>query len=200
MIARLTGRLTNKQPNSIILDVNGVGYELMVPLSTFYELGEAGSVVSLNVHTHVREDALQLFGFATEIEKRLFQLLTGVSGIGPKLAITILSGLGTEDLIQAIRLGDLARLSGIPGIGRKTAERMVVELKDKVSTLSGEQPAPPAGVAQSGVGMRDDCISALVNLGYVKSAAEKAVGSVVKDNPEADFTTVLKLSLRLMAK
>lgn len=200
MIARLTGRLINKQPNSIILDVNGVGYELMVPLSTFYELGEAGSVVSLNVHTHVREDALQLFGFATELEKRLFQLLIGVSGIGPKLAITILSGLGTEDLIQAIRLGDLARLSGIPGIGRKTAERMVVELKDKVSTLSGEQPGPPAGVAQSGAGMRDDCISALVNLGYVKSAAEKAVGSVVKDNPEADFTTVLKLSLRLMAK
>lgn len=200
MIARLTGRLINKQPNSIILDVNGVGYELMVPLSTFYELGEAGSVVSLNVHTHVREDALQLFGFATELEKRLFQLLIGVSGIGPKLAITILSGLGTEDLIQAIRLGDLARLSGIPGIGRKTAERMVVELKDKVSTLSGEQHGPPAGVALSGVGMRDDCISALVNLGYVKSAAEKAVGSVVKDNPEADFTTVLKLSLRLMAK
>ncbi|MBK9316526.1 MAG: Holliday junction branch migration protein RuvA [Acidobacteria bacterium] len=202
MIARITGKLIQKLPNVIIVDVNGVGYELTVPLSTFYVLGDVGSVVGLNVHTHVREDALLLYGFSTDQEKRLFLMLISVSGIGPRLAITILSGLGTEELIQAIRLGDLPRLVAIPGVGKKTAERLVVELKDKVTSLAVTQASPQstAGIAQSGAGMRDDVVSALVNLGYVKAVAEKAVGSAVRENADADFTTVLKLSLRMLSK
>ena len=135
MIAHISGKLIQKQPNSVIIDVGGVGYELNVPLSTFYDLGETGANVSLRVHTHVREDALQLFGFRTEAEKKLFLLLNSVSGIGPKLAITVLSGLSAEDLIQAIRAGNLTRLTAIPGVGKKTAERMLVELKDKVAAI-----------------------------------------------------------------
>ncbi len=200
LIARITGKLIHKLPNAIIVDVNGVGYELTVPLSTFYVLGEVGTVVGLNVHTHVREDALSLFGFNTDQEKRLFLMLIGVSGIGPRLAVTILSGLGTEELIQAIRLGDLPRLVAIPGVGKKTAERMVVELKDKVSSLAQAAPQTTAGLAQSGAAMIDDVVSALVNLGYLKAASEKAVGSIVRDNPDADFTTTLKLSLRILSK
>ncbi|QQS48784.1 MAG: Holliday junction branch migration protein RuvA [Acidobacteriota bacterium] len=202
MIARITGKLIHKLPNAIIVDVNGVGYELTVPLSTFYVLGEVGTVVGLNVHTHVREDALSLFGFSTDQEKRLFLMLIGVSGIGPRLAVTILSGLGTEELIQAIRLGDLPRLVAIPGVGKKTAERMVVELKDKVSSLAIAEATPQttAGLARSGAAMIDDVVSALVNLGYLKAASEKAVGSIVRDNPDADFTTTLKLSLRILSK
>lgn len=202
LIARITGKLIHKLPNAIIVDVNGVGYELTVPLSTFYVLGEVGTVVGLNVHTHVREDALSLFGFSTDQEKRLFLMLIGVSGIGPRLAVTILSGLGTEELIQAIRLGDLPRLVAIPGVGKKTAERMVVELKDKVSSLAIAEATPQttAGLARSGAAMIDDVVSALVNLGYLKAASEKAVGSIVRDNPDADFTTTLKLSLRILSK
>ena len=132
MIALITGRLAQKEPTQIIIDVGGVGYELTIPLSTFYELGDPGTEVTLRVHTHVREDALQLFGFRTEAEKRLFLLLTSVGGIGPKLAVTILSGMGTGDLVRALTSSDLARLVGIPGVGKKTAERMLVELKDKV--------------------------------------------------------------------
>ncbi len=202
MIARITGKLIQKLPNVIIVDVNGVGYELMVPLSTFYILGDVGSVVGLNVHTHVREDALLLYGFSTDQEKRLFLMLISVSGIGPRLAITILSGLGAEELIQAIRMGDLPRLVAIPGVGKKTAERLVVELKDKVTSLAVTQASPQStvGIAQSGAGMRDDVVSALVNLGYVKAVAEKAVGSAIRENADADFTTVLKLSLRMLSK
>src|SRR5262245_30560348 len=137
MIAHLSGKLIQKQPNSIIIETGGgVGYELIVPLSTFYDLGEIGAEVSLRVHTYLREDALQLYGFRTEREKRLFLLLITVSGIGPKLAITALSGLSAEELIQAIRASDLARLVAIPGVGKKTAERILVELKDKVTALS----------------------------------------------------------------
>lgn len=202
LIARITGKLIQKLPNVIIVDVNGVGYELLVPLSTFYVLGDVGSVVGLNVHTHVREDALQLFGFSTDQEKRLFLMLISVSGIGPRLAITILSGLGAEELIQAIRMGDLPRLVAIPGVGKKTAERLVLELKDKVTSLAITQVSPQStvGIAQSGAVMRDDVVSALVNLGYLKAVAEKAVGSAVRENADADFTTVLKLSLRLLSK
>ncbi len=202
LIARITGKLIQKLPNVIIVDVNGVGYELLVPLSTFYVLGDVGSVVGLNVHTHVREDALQLFGFSTDQEKRLFLMLISVSGIGPRLAITILSGLGAEELIQAIRMGDLPRLVAIPGVGKKTAERLVLELKDKVTSLAITQASPQStvGIAQSGAVMRDDVVSALVNLGYLKAVAEKAVGSAVRENADADFTTVLKLSLRLLSK
>lgn len=204
MIGRLTGQLVAKQPPQIIVDVGGVGYELTVPLSTFYDLGEAGTEVSLRVHTHVREDALQLFGFRTEREKKLFLLLVSVSGIGPKLAVTVLSGLSAEELVQAIRAGNLAKLVGIPGVGKKTAERMLLELKDKAAAIlpPGLEEASSAGgaVAQTGDAMREDVISALVNLGYQKAQAEKAVGTVLKDSPDANFTTTLKQSLRTLAK
>ncbi len=204
MIAHITGKLIHKQPNAIIVDVGGVGYELTVPLSTFYDLGEAGTEVSLRVHTHVREDALQLFGFRTEREKKLFLLLVSVSGIGPKLAVTVLSGLSAEELVQAIRAGNLAKLVGIPGVGKKTAERMLLELKDKAAAIlpPGLEEVSSAGgaVAQTGDAMREDVISALVNLGYQKAQAEKAVGTVLKDSPDANFTTTLKQSLRTLAK
>ena len=202
MIALITGKLVQKQPNSVIIDAGGVGYELTVPLSTFYDLGDEGAVVSLRVHTHVREDALQLYGFRTEREKRLFLLLLGVSGIGPKLAITVLSGLSAEELIEALRQSNLARLVGIPGVGKKTAERMIVELKDKAAALTTpeiEDRIRSGIVANAGDAMREDLVSALINLGYQKSMAEKAVGAIIKDNPEANFTTVLKLALRKLA-
>jgi Holliday junction DNA helicase RuvA len=202
LIAHISGKLIQKQPNSVIVDVGGVGYELNVPLSTFYDLGEIGANVSLRVHTHVREDALQLFGFRTDAEKKLFLLLNNVSGIGPKLAITVLSGLSAEDLIQAIRAGNLTKLIGIPGVGKKTAERMLVELKDKVAAIlpPGLEDSTTAVIAQTGDVMREDVISALVNLGYVRAQAEKAVGSVLKELPDANFTTALKQSLRMLAK
>lgn len=202
MIAHITGKLIHKQPNSIIVDVGGVGYELTVPLSSFYDLGEAGVEVSLRVHTHVREDALQLFGFRTEREKKLFLLLISISGIGPKLAITVLSGLSTEELVQAIRASNLAKLVGIPGVGKKTAERMLVELKDKVAAILPpglEEAATRTTFAQTGEAMREDVISALVNLGYQKALAEKAVNTVLKQTPDAKFEVVLKQALRSLA-
>lgn len=200
MIAHITGKLIQKQPNSIVVDVGGVGYELTVPLSTFYDLGEEGAGVSLRVHTHVREDALQLFGFRTEREKKLFLMLLTVSGIGPKLAITVLSGLSVEELVQAIRAGNLAKLVAIPGVGKKTAERMLVELKDKVAGI-----LPPgleesvSAAAQSGEAMREDVISALVNLGYQKAQAEKALNAVLKQTPDVRFEVALKSALRNLA-
>jgi holliday junction DNA helicase RuvA len=201
MIAHLTGKLILKQPNSVIVDVGGVGYELTVPLSTFYDLGDVGVNVSLRVHTYVREDALQLFGFRTDSEKRLFLMLIGISGIGPRLAITVLSGLSSEELIQAIRVNDLARLVSIPGVGKKTAERMLVELKDKVTAIAppGLEDQLRSGEAAS-LTIRDDVISALVNLGYPKAIAERALGGVLKETPDAKFETALKLALRKLAK
>jgi Holliday junction DNA helicase RuvA len=200
MIAHLTGKLILKQPNSVIVDVGGVGYELTVPLSTFYDLGDVGVNVSLRVHTYVREDALQLFGFRTDSEKKLFLLLISVSGIGPRLAITVLSGLSSEELIQAIRVNDLARLVSIPGVGKKTAERMLVELKDKVTAIAppGLEDQLRAGEAASST-VRDDVISALVNLGYPKAIAERALLGVMKETPDAKFETALKLALRKLA-
>src|SRR5262245_51207602 len=203
LIAHITGKLIQKQPNSVIVDVGGVGYELTVPLSTFYDMGDPGAEVSLRAYTYVREDALQLFGFRTEREKRLFLLMIGVSGIGPKLAITALSGMSAEELMHAIRSGNLAKLVGVPGIGKKTAERMLVELKDKAAQLASpemeEQEKAGAGVSV-GVAMRDDLISALINLGYQKAAAEKAVDAVLKESSDASFEAALKQSLRKLAK
>jgi Holliday junction DNA helicase RuvA len=204
MIAHITGKLIQKQPNSVIVEASqGIGYELTVPLSTFYVLGDVGTDVSLRVYTYVREDALHLYGFHTEREKRLFLLLIGVSGIGPKLAITALSGLSAEELIHAIRVGDLARLVAIPGVGKKTAERMLVELKDKAAALASpelEERLRAGIVAHDGDAMRDDVISALINLEYPKASAEKAVLSVLHDAPESNFETTLKLALRKLAK
>jgi len=203
LIAHITGKLIQKQPNSVILDVAGVGYELTVPLSTFYDLGDLGSEVSLRAYTYVREDALQLFGFRTEREKRLFLLLITVSGIGPKLAITALSGMSAEELIQAIRTENLAKLVGVPGVGKKTAERMLVELKDKVVALSSpemEEQLKAGAIISVGEAMRDDVVSALVNLGYQRAAAEKAVASVIREKPEAGFELTLKQTLARLAR
>lgn len=204
MIAQITGKLIQKLPTSVIVEASGgVGYELTVPLSTFYVLGDVGNDVSLRVYTYVREDALLLYGFQTEREKKLFLLLIGVSGIGPKLAITALSGLSADELIHAIRVGDLARLVAIPGVGKKTAERILVELKDKVAALASPEldERLRAGTAANGSdAIREDVISALINLEYQKAAAEKAVLGVLRDSPESNFETTLKLALRKLAK
>lgn len=203
MIAHITGKLIQKQPNSVIVDVGGVGYELTVPLSTFYDLGDPGAEVSLRAYTYVREDALQLFGFRTEREKRLFLLLIGISGIGPKLAITALSGMSADEIIHAIRSGNLAKLVGVPGIGKKTAERMLVELKDKIAQLASpemEEQLKAGAIIGVGDAMRDDLISALINLGYQKAAVEKAVINVIHEKPQAGFEIALKQALALLAR
>lgn len=195
MIAHLTGRVLAKSPERVVLDVGGVGYELHVPVSTYYELDKLddGAVASLHVHTHLREDALSLFGFWTETERRLFERLIGVSGIGPRLARVILSGMAPADLVNAIAGGDLVRLSGIPGVGKKTAERMVLELRDKVREL-GEPEAPAAGPGD------DDLVSALVNLGYRRPLAERAVVEARRAEPAADFSDLLRASLKRLSR
>src|SRR5678816_2212678 len=203
MIAHLSGTLIHKQPNSVIIDVGGVGYELTVPLSTFYELPETGSAVDLRAYTYVREDALQLYGFKSEGEKRLFLLLTSVSGIGPRLAITLLSGLSAEDIVQSIRQNNLARLVSVPGVGKKTAERLVVELKDKVTSASvSEAIAATAHVSGDAKpsDLRDDVVSALVNLGYQRPQAERAVGDALKEEASATFEVALKRALRTLSR
>jgi Holliday junction DNA helicase RuvA len=196
VIAFLRGRLLDKQPNRIIVDVAGVGYDVAVPLSTFYGLGDSGAEVVLRIHTHVREDALALFGFATRLEQELFERLIGVSGIGPKLALAVLSGIEPNELIRAISHSDVARLTAIPGVGKKTSERIVLELKDRL-------PRPPvADAAAPGApsALRDDVLSALINLGYHRPLAEKAVESAVKATPDGDFERTLKQALRDLAR
>ncbi len=175
MIASITGRLTRKATDYLIVDVGGVGYQVSVPLSTYYGIPEGGEVVSLHVHTHLREDALTLFGFLSQAEKDLFQLFIGVSGIGPKLALVILSSLSVDELLGAFHASDDSRLCSVPGIGKKTAARMVLEIKDKIRDFSPEtvpQGQPPAADVQNDT---DDAVSALVNLGYKKPLAEDAV-------------------------
>jgi holliday junction DNA helicase RuvA len=195
MIAFLRGRVLDKFPNRIILDVSGVGYEVHVPLSTYYEIGDAGSDVSLRVHTHVREDTLQLFGFLTPLEQLLFQRLIGISGIGPKLAVAVLSGIDSRELVVAVQRADVARLTRIPGVGKKTAERIVLELKDRLKDVA----APPdAEGAQPSTGdrLRDDLISALENLGYHRPLAEKAVDASHTPDSGATFEDALRSALR----
>ena len=200
MIARLTGRLLDKQPNRIVVDVGGVGYDVAVPLSTFYTLGEAGAPVSLRIHTHVREDAIALFGFATALELLLFERLIGVSGIGPKVALSELSGIEPEELVRAVRTQDTARLTAIPGVGKKTAERIGLELKDRLPhALVGAAGAPvPAG--EAGGGLRDDLLSALVNLGYHRAAAEKAIDRVVTRPEQGSFEENLRAVLKSLTR
>ena len=200
MIAQLRGRILEKHPNRVVVDVNGVGYDVFVPLSTFYILGEAGAEVTLRTHTHVREDALALYGFATLLEQELFERLIGVSGIGPKVALAVLSGIEPLELIRAIERGDIARLTAIPGVGKKTAERIVLELKDRLPRpqVAAVALGGDAAVDQSDV--RDDVISALVNLGYHRPLAEKAAASAVKSVPDAGFERTLKQALRELAK
>ena len=195
MIAFLRGRVLDKFPNRIILDVSGVGYEVHVPLSTYYEIGEAGSDVSLRVHTHVREDTLQLFGFLTPLEQLLFQRLIGISGIGPKLAVAVLSGIDSRELVVAVQRADVARLTRIPGVGKKTAERIVLELKDRLKDVPA---APEVEGAQPSTGdrLRDDLISALENLGYHRPLAEKAVDATRPSGVDATFEDALRGALR----
>ncbi|HEY3127976.1 MAG TPA: Holliday junction branch migration protein RuvA [Acidobacteriota bacterium] len=195
MIAQLSGRLVLKKPNLIVVDVHGVGFEINIPLSSFYLLPEEGSDVSLQTYTHVREDTLALFGFLTEREKLVFGQLIGVSGIGPKLAITILSGLPLEDFIAAVKKGDIFKLTTIPGVGKKTAERVALEMKDKVIRLVAEG-APEEIVPAS---MQDDVVSALMNLGYQRASAEKAVQSAVEGGAPESFEALLKASLKLLS-
>lgn len=195
MIALLAGTLVEKAPSRLIVDVGGVGYDVQVPLSTFYVLGEPGTAVSLRVHTHVREDVIALYGFATPLEQSLFERLISISGVGPKLGLAVLSGIEPVDLIRAIRTQDTARLTAIPGVGKKTAERIGLELKDRL---------PPAfqGMGQTGAGApaeegrRADLLSALLNLGYQRPAAEKAVDRVLKSAPDAPFEQALREVLR----
>ena len=199
MIAHLRGRILEKQPTRVVVDVGGVGYDVAVPLSTFYGLGEAGAEIALRVHTHVREDALALYGFATTLELDLFNRLIGISGIGPKLALAVLSGIEPADLVSAIERGDVARLTAIPGVGKKTSERIVLELKDRLPRAPVVEAAGAGSPA--GAGLRDDLLSALMNLGYHRPLAEKAVDAALKaTGRDAGFERTLKQALREVAK
>jgi Holliday junction DNA helicase RuvA len=197
VIAHLRGRILEKQPNRIVVDVNGVGYDVAVPLSTFYGLGDAGGDIALRIHTHVREDALLLFGFATRLEQDLFERLISVSGIGPKLALAVLSGIEPADLMTAIQRGDLARLTAIPGVGKKTSERIIVELKDRLPKV--EFAAPVDGAKPAITALRDDVLSALMNLGYHRPLAEKAVDASVAAG-HGTFEAALRQALRELAR
>ncbi len=203
MIAFLSGKLLEKQANSVIVDVGGVGYEVSIPLSTFYELGDVGSEVQLRIYTNVREDAMQLFGFKTVRERELYLKLISVQGIGAKSGIAMLSGMNADEIVSAIRTENLAKLTAIPGVGRKTAERLVIELRDKVSDLATGVSAETSMAAIAGVGgdgAVDDTLSALVNLGYQKNAAEKAIQQSLQDGVEANVKKLLKASLQRLAK
>lgn len=192
----------------MIVEVGGVGYEVTIPISTFYDLEDPGSNVKLRIYTHVREDALQLYGFKTLRERELFMRLISVSGIGPKLGVTLLSGMSADEMIASIRTNNLARLTLIPGVGRKTAERLVMELRDKVASLSSselEQELGGAAAAASGSlatenSMRSDVLSALLNLGYQRGSAEKAVTSALDEGGDISVESILRRSLRKLAK
>jgi Holliday junction DNA helicase RuvA len=199
VIAHLRGRLFEKHPNRIIVDVGGVGYEVLVPLSTFYGLGDPGGEVALRIHTHVREDALMLYGFATALEQDLFERLISISGIGPKVGLAVLSGIEPLELMSAIERSDLARLTAIPGVGKKTSERIVVELKDRLPRVP-VAAAGAAGAAAAGSLVRDDLLSALLNLGYHRPLAEKAVEAAIKSVPQGDFEGTLRQALRELAR
>jgi len=199
MIALLTGQLAQRSPEQVILDVGGVGYRLQIPLSTFYALPESGQV-QLRVHTHVKEDAIQLFGFLSEAEKNLFALLISVSGVGPRLAINILSHIPTDELAQALCQGDVPRLVAIPGIGRKSAERLVLELQDKAAAYAVAGTVEKSG-RQSTVDedSHQDALSALINLGYKEALARKALKGL-KIAPGAALEEILKAALKILVR
>jgi holliday junction DNA helicase RuvA len=197
VIAQVRGRLLRKAPQEAIVDVAGVGYRVTIPLSTFYRLGEPGDEVTLLTHTHVREDVLALFGFLTAAEQALFERLIAVSGVGPKLAVSILSGIEAPDLVAALRASDLARLTRIPGVGKKTAERLALELRDKLQDLAvPEEEAPAATPASSA---KEDLVSALVHLGYSSPEAEKGVDRALKDAGDGRFEDLLRRTLRILS-
>jgi Holliday junction DNA helicase RuvA len=196
MIGQLRGRLTDKRPNQVLVDVGGVGYLVQVSLTTYAALGELHTEVTLLIHTHVREDALALYGFLSSREKHFFEMLLSASGVGPSLALKILSGMSVEDLVPAIRGGDLVRLTKISGVGRKTAERIIVELKDKIDAVSVEAERP---LASSPAGIEADVVSALVNLGYDARTAEAAVGEAKRDVGTSNFEQLLRASLQVLS-
>jgi len=199
MIARLRGTLLEKAPGRLVIDVGGVGYEVLVPLSTFYVLGDAGSDVTLRVHTHVREDVIALYGFATTLEQALFERLIGVGGIGPKLALAVLSGIEPVELMRAVRLQDVARLTAIPGVGKKTAERISLELKDRLPAAIPAAGRPEA-LPPPGSELRDDLLSALLNLGYGRPVAEKAIDKALDGASEVRFEEAMKDVLRRLMR
>ena len=198
MIAQVRGRLVRKEPLEVVVDVGGVGYRVAIPLSTFYRLGEPGDEVSLLTHTHVREDVLALFGFLTAAEQALFERLIAVSGVGPKLAVSILSGIEAPDLVAALKASDVARLTRIPGVGRKTAERLVFDLKEKIGKIAVREEMPKEEKKKKDR-LVDDVVSALVNLGYRKNQAESVVEQVWRQRPGASLEEILKESLRALA-
>jgi Holliday junction DNA helicase RuvA len=205
MIAHLSGTLLAKHATSVIVDVGGVGYEVTIPVTTFYDLEEPGSQVQLRIYTHVREEALQLYGFKTARERELFTQLISVSGIGPKSAIAMLSGMSADEIITAIRTNNLARLTSIPGLGKKTAERLVIELRDKMTKLSSPEleeqlAARASGTAPSGDDVREDALSALVNLGYQRAAAEKAITHAMQEGGDLSVELLLRRALRTLSK
>ncbi len=195
MIAHLRGRLLTKHPNQVVVETGGVGYDVTISVPTFSDLPGVGSEVALHIHTHVREDLIALYGFLRPAEKRLFEKLITVSGIGPKLAITILSGMAADEMVGAICGNDIARLTRIPGIGKKTAERMVLELRDKLPPAGvGEAPAAPVNATE------EDVLSALVNLGYQRVAAERALASVTKNGKGGSFEVMFREALAALAR
>jgi Holliday junction DNA helicase RuvA len=197
MIGHLRGHLTDKRPNQILVDVHGVGYQVAIPLSTFYALGELRDEVTLLIHTHLREDSIALYGFVTAREKHFFELLLGASGVGPVLALKILSGM-SDELVPAIRAGDLIRLTRIPGVGKKTAERIVVELRDKLAAMEIAEPAPVAAGGRTQ--LEADVISALLNLGYDQRLAEKAVEECAAGKSASSFEELLRATLQQLSR
>jgi Holliday junction DNA helicase RuvA len=195
VIAHLRGRILSKAPQAVVVDVAGVGYRAFIPVSTFYRLGDEGTEVSLRIHTHVREDAIALFGFASPGEHALFEKLIDVAGVGPRLAVNILSGIEADELVEALRSSDVARLVRIPGVGRKTAERLVVELKDKMPAHPGSpgQPAPEARTP------KEDLLSALANLGYSRGEAERGVERALRDDGTGRFEDLLRRALQAVS-
>jgi len=200
MIAYVTGTIFSKNPQSVVVDIHGIGYQIFIPLSTFYQLPDETKTVSLYVYTHVREDILQLFGFQTEMEKQVFLLLISVSGIGPKVALNILSGMGFEELLSAIVREDSEKISSIPGVGKKTSQRIILELKEKASKIGeGIEVAPEAKLEIRDREIYEDALSALINLGYPSKAAKKAIEAALRNGHEMNIETLLKEALRNLA-
>jgi holliday junction DNA helicase RuvA len=195
VIAHLRGRILRKGPQEVVLDVGGVGYRVAIPVSTFYRLGEPGAEVELRTYTHVREDTLALYGFLTAAEQDLFERLISVGGVGPKLAVNVLSGIEVPELVRALRTSDVSRLTRVPGVGRKTAERLIVELKDKMpAAVADEAPmAPAAG------GPKEDLLSALVNLGYSRGEVERGVDRALREDGPGRFEDLLRRALQIVA-
>ena len=201
MIGHLSGKLLEKNASSVIVDVGGVGYEVSIPLSTFYELGDVGSDVQLRIYTYVREDAIQLFGFKSNRERELYLRLISVQGVGAKSGITMLSGMSADEIIKAIRTNDLARLTSIPGVGRKTAERLVIELRDKVGELEhGMSADKSTGTLLPADAVFNDALSALTNLGYQRSLAEKALKEAAEEGTDISVQKLLRRALQELAK